>query len=257
MTLVQNNFNGGTDGNGTTGQITTANSANSGDAFNTMTPTPPTATWTYDATGALAGLGARVQIASSTAWRAYHQWTSTPQLAGRVVFTFNTLPSAAIGITSIINATSFANIFACSIAATNKISFVNAASGSLGATASAISANTPYVAEFQLQPDGTGAAGIVTAQFYAAATPGTQLITVNSTTANLGTVTGIVRGALGQNTAVTSLDITFDAVAYNTGTLTAIGPPSLSPSAAVAASTGVPPSGTADAIAVGMTIRGN
>jgi hypothetical protein len=274
MTLVQNNFEGGSQGT----TITPANSGSgSGDAFATIT-----GPFVFDSTGAYHGLGGRVQIATSTAWRDYHSWASVTQVAARVVFVFNgSVPTPAGGMVLLaaINATSFASVFKFGIDNGAHLLAENAAGGTLQSSSpSTLSAGTAYVLEYQIQPGTTITTGVISCQAYAAATPGTLLINFSSSTANLGTVAGIVRGSLGENDAVTTLDITFDEIVYNTGTLTAIGvPPTYAPaavaaatgagedatvttnsgtnaSAGLAAATGVPPGDTADAIAIGMTI---
>lgn len=258
MTLLANNFDGGTDGAGTTGGVTTGNSANSGTAFNTISiPTATSATFNYDATGALSGLGGRWQVTGgSTGWRAYHSWSTVTQAAARVVFTFNTSVINSFSIAGSVNNTSFATVLKFATDSGGKLLAQNAAGSTLATTASALSAGTAYVIEYQIQPGSTTSTGVVSVQVYTAAAPGTLLINFSSSTANLGTVTGIVRGQIGNNDTVASFDITYDALAYSTGTLTAIGPPSVSPSAALAASTAVPPSDTEDAVSIGMTIRG-
>lgn len=250
MTLVQNNFDGGTDGAGTAGAITTGNSANSGDAFANVT-----GPFAYDTAGAYRALGGRVQIASSTAWRSYHSWASATQVAARVVFTFNTSVTNSFSIAGSLNS-SFTTVAKFATDVSGKLLAQNAAGSTMATTAGVLSAGTAYVIEYQIQPGTTTSNGVISVQAYAAATPGTLLINFSSAAANLGTVTGIVRGQVGNNDTVTSCDITFDALAYSTGTLTAIGPPALSPSAALPAATGVPPGGTGDAISIGMTIRG-
>lgn len=263
MALVTNNFDGGTDGAGTTGGVTTGNSANSGSALNTITiPTATSATFNYDATGAAAGLGGRWQLSgATTGWRAYHQWTAAgTSLAARWAFCFNTLPSSNVTIGVIINGSFATSLRLVYITATTLVQVQNAAGAVLGSS-SAISGATVYGLEAQMDCGSTTTNGTINAQLYAASAPGSLLLNYSSGGATVNAGGGSaspqpIRGSMGNNDIVASLDLTFDALAFNPGSATAIGPPLVSPSAAVAASTAVPPSGTEDALAIGMTIRG-
>ena len=215
MSTVQNNFDGGTSG----GTIGASNSGGaSGNAFNTVT-----GPFVYDTTGALSALGGRVQIASSTAWRSYLSWGSVSSLAARMAFTFNGTVPASTTVGSCINS-AFATVFKFSTSASRGLAIQDAASATLG-TSAALTADTTYEIEYQIQPGATTSTGSISAQFYAASAPGTLLLNYNSGTANLGTVQALVRGQNGNHDTVTSLDITFDDIVYNTGTLNPIGAP--------------------------------
>jgi hypothetical protein len=215
MSTVQNNFDGGT--NGVT--ITTGNSGGaSGDAFANVT-----GPFVYDTTGARAGEGGRVQIASSTAWRSYHSWSAVSQLAARIVFTLNGSVSNTFTIASSVD-TAFAANFKFGINGSSKLVVQNAAGSTLATSAAALSANTAYVAEYQVAPGVDTSSGTIQLQLYTVAAPGTLLLNYASSTVNAGT-NQLIRGQLGHNDTVTSLDITFDDIKYNLSTLTPVGPP--------------------------------
>jgi hypothetical protein len=230
MTLVQNNFDGGTQGvTITQGSVGNSGGA-SGDFFNTIT-----GPFVFDATGARFFLGGRVQIASSTAWRSYHQWTAVSQVAGRFVFSFNTSVVNSVSVGGSVGSSTFATAVRFATGSSGQFAVLNAA-GSTIATSSALSANTLYVLEYQVAPGTATNNGTIQVQFYtwaavlaAGGTPsgGSMLINFATTTGNAGGATNpnISRGQLGNNDTVTSLDITFDDIVYNTGTLNPIGAP--------------------------------
>lgn len=215
MTTVQNVFSGGTAG----ATITTGNSGGtSGDAFATVT-----GPFIYSATGARSGLGGRVQISSSTAWRSYHSWSSTTQLAARVAFTFNGSVANSVTLCGAVNS-AFATAAKFGTNAAGKGVVLNAAGSTLATAATALAADTEYIVEYQVAPGSTTSNGTIAVQLYAASAPGTLLLNYSATTVNAGTL-GLVRGQLGNNDLVAALDVTFDDVRYDLATLTAVGPP--------------------------------
>jgi hypothetical protein len=215
MSTVQNNFDGGTNA----ATITTGNSGGaSGDAFSSIL-----GPFVYDTTGARAGEGGRVQIASATTWAMYHAWTSVSQVAARVGFTLNGTVPTTVTLASSINS-SFGIIFKFGLNGAGKLFLQDAAGANLATSASALSANTAYVVEYQVAPGASTSTGTIYVQFYTVASPGTLLINYASTTANAGT-TNVLRGQLGEHSSVNSLDVTFDDIKYALGTLTAVGPP--------------------------------
>lgn len=231
MTDFLHYFEGGTDG----ATLTTANSGTAPDAaFNTVTGG---SIWTFSSTGKIRGtLGARVVIGTTaTAWRAYDQWSAVTQVVGRVGFTWNGTVKASTVICGVINS-SFAAMMKVVTDATGKVIVQNAAGTTLATTAAALTAGTAYYVEMQVAAGATGTTdGTINVQLYTAAAPGTLLINFTSTAANTNGTAGSVRGQLGDNSAVASLDITFDDVMWRTSTLTPLGAPSgnLPPVAAI------------------------
>lgn len=219
MTDYIHYFEGGSDGT----TLTTTNTGTAPDtAFNTVTGG---AIWTFSSTGKIRGsLGCRVQVgATSTAWRAYDSWTAVGQIAGRVGFVWNGSVRASTSVCGVVN-TSFATVVKVQTDASGKLLIQDAAGATLATTAAALSPGTAYYVELQVAPGTTTTNGTVKAQLYAVATPGTLLINLNNTACNAGTAQ-LVRGQLGNNDSVTSMDLTFDDVQWSTGTLVALGPP--------------------------------
>lgn len=219
MAVIQNNAEGGT-AEGLT--VTTANSGGlSGDAFNTIT-----GPLQFSATGKGHGTyGLRVVVgATSTAWRAYHSFTATATLSGRLYFTLNTLPSAIRTLWAAIEGTGFSANMKWGVDATNKF-FVQSAAGSVLATsAAALAAATLYRVEWQTAPGTTTTDGTIILKLFAGEDNATPLLTYSAANINAGAGKTVVRGSLGNNDPVTNLDVTYDDIKYDTGQLAFLGP---------------------------------
>ncbi len=237
MTTQQNNFEGGGAAGGEGTGITTGNSGGaSGNAFNTIT-IPSGGTFTFSVTGAdVAGtFGGRWRLISAgTGWRAYLQWAAVSnQLAARWVFCFNTLPTVNMLIAVIVNGSFTSNMQMLYVTASQTLQTRNAAGTNIGPASSAISANTVYVLEAQMDCSNSNTTGTIQTQLYALANPGVLLLNYASgATVDAGGGAASpqpIRGSLGNNDIVANLDLTFDDLFFVTGTLTPVGAPYTGP----------------------------
>ena len=233
MTDYKHDFEGSTDGT----QITTA-TFGSDTAFSVILPAnaPTTNAWYFSTTGKISGtLGGRINITSSTAWRAYHTIASGTQVACRWGFTFNgAMPGAALVIASIIEGTGFAAVFHALVDISSHMN-IQDFSGTKYTQTGTLAAGTAYYLEVQVDMGASTTTGTINAQLYTAADPSTLLINYASgaTLNTRGTGSAIIRAQLGQNNTVTALDLTFDDVLYRTGTMTPIGAPATAVNATV------------------------
>jgi len=284
MALTNNNFDGGTAGTG----VTTGNSGGaSGKAFTTLT-IPSGSTLTYSTTGMTPGgaFGGRWQLSSATtAWFGMLQFTAGgTSCAFRWNFCLNTLPSVNLLLATVVNS-SFAVNMQILLTSGNTIQVRNAAGTNLGSASSALTAGTVYGLEVQLDCGSTTTNGTILAQLYALSNTTSLLLNYTSGGATVNAGGGSAspqphQMTMGNSDVITTLDVTFDDLLVNTGSLTALGPVTYadaglaaatgaaldatvttsggtSAPAAVAAATGVPPGTTKDAVSIGMTIRGS
>jgi hypothetical protein len=178
-------------------------------------------TATFDAAGARNGLGYRWVEASAITWSGYKTITSSSQVAGRVNFTFNSLPVTRDLIVTIDAA--FANNSRFGVDGASHPVVKDSAGTVLATGAAALSAGVNYGCELQMDVGTTTANGTINCQVYALSAPGTLLLSFASTTVNAGAGSNVIRGQVGNDDPVT-IDITFDDILWRTGTLTPVGP---------------------------------
>jgi hypothetical protein len=177
-----------------------------GSAFDNIVGSP-----TYAATGAVHGsLGYRWQQTTAAAWRGYKGFTASSQLACRVNFTLNSLPSAGRDLVWIVNQAFSSNV-RFGVNSTSKPIIANASGTILATAAAALSAGTAYAVEIQTSPGTTTTDGTIKCQVYAVSAPSTLLLNYSATKVSAGSGSNILRGQLGSNTSET-IDVTFDDV---------------------------------------------
>lgn len=169
--------------------------------------------------------GYRWNIPVAAAWRGYKTFTAATQLACRVNFTLNSLPSATRALVWIVNS-SFTQNVVFGINSSNQPIIQNAAGTTL-LTGTALTAGVNYGVEIQTSPGTTTSDGTIKCQVYALSSTSTLLLNYSSTTVNAGAGNTILRGQVGANNTET-IDVTFDDILWRTGTLTAVGPVSVS-----------------------------
>jgi len=188
-----------------------------GSAFDNIVGSP-----IYSTAGAVHGsLGYRWQQGTAAAWRGYKGFTASSQLACRVNFTLNSLPSAGRSLVWIVNQ-AFGSNARFGVNSTSKPIIQDAGGTILATAASALVAGTAYGVEIQTSPGTTTTDGTIKCQLYAVSDPSTLLFNYSATNVSAGSGSNILRGQLGSNTSET-IDVTFDDVLWRTGTLTPVG----------------------------------
>ena len=220
-TTITWNGEGGTAGT----TITTGNSGGaSGDAFAAVT-----GTCTFSATGKAHGSLGLLYNVTTTAWRAYHSFTATSQIAGRIYLTANALPSATVDVFDLINSSFAANV-KLRITSAGKLAVVNAAGSAVFTSTASLVAGTTYRIEFQVDVGSTSSNGTIKMQWYTL-DGGTAIETYTTLAGNAGAGVQIVRAQLGDNTSST-VNLTFDDLMYVTDSMTPVGAVSTLPAPA-------------------------
>jgi len=192
MALLQNSFEGQTNGTSATG----TNSANSGTALAFNRGTGSTTVYSNAHPGH-GSIGLLLASGASAACSAVFNGISTPSLAVRRYFYTDALPTATVGVLGVGTVSAY-------ITSTGAVQ-VNNASGSAVFTSSVqLSANTQYRFELWVQSGTTTSNGVINfAVYLGGATTAVTGTTYTSSTANTGT-TNLVTATYGRAAAGTA-----------------------------------------------------
>lgn len=217
MTLIQNNAEGGTAGT----TVTTGNSGGSSGAAFSQISVSGSPTYAYtDTVVAHGSLSYHVSGASGSTAKLYFGGTSGASAAFRAYIYLPTLPGTAQTLFNFQTST-FSGIANINISNANKL-YVTDASATVYTAPDALLAATWYRVEAQLEVGADAASGTLRFQYFQADSS-TPVASFDSTTANIGS-SNIYRSQIGKQTSSATLDIFYDDIAYNDGTLTPIGP---------------------------------
>lgn len=217
MTLRQNTAEGGING----ATVTTANSGGaSGTAFTTVAPT---GTPTYQFKNNVAAHGTMSYGITATAGNyvnlVFPIVSAVTQASARFYFYLHTLPSAGQDLFQIL--AGGANVAMIGLSGTNRLA-VKSKSTTVNTFPTVLSAGTWYRVEIQAQPGTSTTDGTISCQYYQADSTTPVDPVYSASNVDAGT-TGITNVQFGKMTSGTALDVSFDDIAWNDGTLTPIG----------------------------------
>ena len=217
MTLRQNTAEGGT--NGTT--VTTANSGGaSGTAFTTISPT---GTPTYQFKNDVAAHGTLSYGITATAGNyvnlVFPIVTAATQASARFYFYLHSLPSAGQDLFQIL--AGGASVAMVGLSGSNRLA-VKSKSATVNTFPTVLSATTWYRVELQVQPGSSATDGTISCQYYAGDSTTPVDAGYSASNVDAGTA-GVTNVQFGKMTSGTALDVSFDDIAWNDGTMTPIG----------------------------------
>jgi hypothetical protein len=216
VTTYVNTAEGGTDGT----TVTTGNSGGaSGDAFASVL-----GPWKFSAANKAHGsLGYLCDTsAGATGYWMYHSPTAASQYAVRFYFKLVALPSASRDLFRILDASGTRHC-TISLLATNQIALLNAADAGLKTESAALTANTWYRCEIEIDCGTTTSNGTINWRTYLgdSTTPISTAYTSSTVNAGGGTNHGRVQWGTGSSNTI---QYAIDDIKIVTGSMTAVGP---------------------------------